>query len=173
MSEKVLTAPLAVIKVIAADGTATTIGKIKNLRVSETFQRGDVKGIGQLVATEKPILAINCTFTASSYFIDMRKLGNISNPFLRRGVNQTLSSFVDTILLTDAGVNLYLYKKIKGPDVPFRYVSDEPMKYDVQKRVPNVQKAKDILGFTAETSLDKALDEIIPWVSNMVEKNLI
>jgi len=116
MSEKVLTAPLAVIKVIAADGTATTIGKIKNLRVSETFQRGDVKGIGQLVATEKPILAINCTFTASSYFIDIRKLGNISNPFLRRGVNQTLSSFVDTILLTDAGVNLYLYKKIKGPD---------------------------------------------------------
>ena len=29
-----------------------------------------------------------------------------------------------------------IWRKIKGPDVPFRYVSDDPFEYDVQKRVP-------------------------------------
>ena len=39
---------------------------------------------------------------------------------------------------------------------------EKPYKYDVQKRVPDVSKAKDLLGFEAKTSLSKSLDEIIP-----------
>ena len=61
-----------------------------------------------------------------------------------------------------------IWKKIKG-DVPFRYVSDDPFQYDVQKRVPAVDKARNILGFEASTSLDTALDEIIPWVKQQIE----
>jgi nucleoside-diphosphate-sugar epimerase len=61
-----------------------------------------------------------------------------------------------------------IWKKIKGDDVPFRYVSDDPFEYDVQKRVPDVSKAREVLGFEATTSLDKMLDEVIPWVTEAV-----
>ena len=55
----------------------------------------------------------------------------------------------------------------------FNYVCDEPFTHDVQKRSPDVNKAKRILGFEATTTLEDALDEIIPWVSVQVEKGLI
>jgi nucleoside-diphosphate-sugar epimerase len=61
-----------------------------------------------------------------------------------------------------------IWQKI-NPDKPFRYVSDPPYKYDVQKRVPSVEKAKRILGFEATVSLSDALDEIIPWVKKQIE----
>lgn len=61
-----------------------------------------------------------------------------------------------------------IWRKIKGPDVPFRYVSDDPFEYDVQKRVPDVAKARQVLGFEATTSLDEMLDEVIPWVVHAV-----
>ncbi|MDZ5444569.1 NAD-dependent epimerase/dehydratase family protein [Micromonospora sp. 4G57] len=63
-----------------------------------------------------------------------------------------------------------IWRKIKGPDVPFRHVSDEPFRYDVQKRVPDVTKSREVLGFTATTSLDEMLDEVIPWVTRAVEE---
>jgi UDP-glucose 4-epimerase len=56
-----------------------------------------------------------------------------------------------------------IWRKIKG-DTPFRYVSDEPFEHDVQKRVPSTEKARDVLGFEATTSLDEMLDEVIPWI---------
>lgn len=52
---------------------------------------------------------------------------------------------------------------------PFSYVSDEPYKYDVQKRVPDVTKAKEVLGFFADTKLDAILDEVIPWIVEQVK----
>ncbi len=61
-----------------------------------------------------------------------------------------------------------IWRKINGCK-PFRYLSDPPFTYDVQKRVPSVEKARRVLGFEANTSLDKALDEIIPWVKKQIE----
>jgi UDP-glucose 4-epimerase len=61
-----------------------------------------------------------------------------------------------------------IWKKIKGPDVPFRYISDDPFEFDVQKRVPDVTKAREVLGYQAITSLDTMLDEVIPWVTQAV-----
>jgi nucleoside-diphosphate-sugar epimerase len=55
------------------------------------------------------------------------------------------------------------------PGVPFRYVSDEPYRYDVQKRMPAVGKAERILGFRATTPLNEILDIVIPWVRQQVE----
>ena len=49
-------------------------------------------------------------------------------------------------------------------DKPFSYVSDEPFVYDVQKRIPSVEKAKRLLGFEATTPLGTILDEVIPWL---------
>ncbi|BCB74321.1 NAD(P)-dependent oxidoreductase [Phytohabitans flavus] len=76
-----------------------------------------------------------------------------------------LSTAESTTVLELAEV---IWRKIKGPDVPFRYVSDDPFEYDVQKRVPDVTKAKQVLGFEATTSLDTMLDEVIPWVTQAV-----
>lgn len=60
-----------------------------------------------------------------------------------------------------------IWNKIK-PNEPFNYVCDEPFKYDVQKRVPSVEKAKNILNFSAETTLDEILDEVIPWIEEQI-----
>lgn len=55
-----------------------------------------------------------------------------------------------------------------NPDKKFRYISEKPFIYDVQKRIPDVIKAKRILGFEATTTLDEMIDEVIPWIrSNM------
>jgi nucleoside-diphosphate-sugar epimerase len=60
-----------------------------------------------------------------------------------------------------------IWKKIKG-DKAFNYVSDAPFKYDVQKRVPAVEKAERLLGFKAETGLNEILDEVIPWITEQI-----
>ena len=62
-----------------------------------------------------------------------------------------------------------IWRKVHGPDRPFHYVSDDPFEYDVQKRVPDVTKARRLLGFEATTSLDAMLDEVIPWIRAEVE----
>lgn len=61
-----------------------------------------------------------------------------------------------------------IWGKVNG-NKPFKYVSDKPYLYDVQKRIPDTRKAKKILGFSADTTLDQALDEVIPWIKNQVE----
>ncbi|AWB10367.1 Nucleoside-diphosphate-sugar epimerase [Thermodesulfobium acidiphilum] len=62
-----------------------------------------------------------------------------------------------------------IWKKIHGNSKPFRYVSDEPFPYDVQKRSPDVSKAKRLLNFEAKVTLEEALDEIIPWIKKQIE----
>ncbi|MHB8336530.1 MAG: NAD-dependent epimerase/dehydratase family protein [Ignavibacteriaceae bacterium] len=59
--------------------------------------------------------------------------------------------------------------KIINPDKEIKLEFDKPFKYDVQKRVPDVSKAKQILGFEAKTSLEEALQEIIPWIKNEIK----
>ncbi len=66
-----------------------------------------------------------------------------------------------------------IWRKIRGPEVPFRWTSDEPFAHDVQKRVPDVTKAREVLGFTATTTLDEMLDEVIPWIARAVEDGTI
>jgi nucleoside-diphosphate-sugar epimerase len=62
-----------------------------------------------------------------------------------------------------------IWRKIHGSEREFRYISDEPFEHDVQMRVPDVRKARDLLGFAATTSLDTMLDEVIPWIRAEVE----
>ena len=66
-----------------------------------------------------------------------------------------------------------IWRKIKGPDVPLRLTSDDPFEYDVQKRVPDVTKAREVLGFTAGTGLSEMLDEVIPWIERAIEEGTI
>jgi nucleoside-diphosphate-sugar epimerase len=57
-----------------------------------------------------------------------------------------------------------IWSKVHGDGRSFRYVSDPPFEHDVQLRVPDVRKAKEVLGFEATTSLETMLDEVIPWI---------
>lgn len=66
-----------------------------------------------------------------------------------------------------------IWRKIKGSDVAFRYVSDPPFEYDVARRVPATEKAKRVLGFEATTSLDQMLNEVIPWVEEAVTSGVL
>lgn len=66
-----------------------------------------------------------------------------------------------------------IWRKIKGSDVPLNLISDDPFEHDVQKRVPDVRKAKEVLGFEATTSLDDMLDEVIPWIQQAIAEGTI
>ena len=61
-----------------------------------------------------------------------------------------------------------IWTKIHGTEKPFNWISDDPYEYDVQKRIPSVEKAKRVLGFEATTTLDAMLDEVIPWIRQAV-----
>jgi UDP-glucose 4-epimerase len=61
-----------------------------------------------------------------------------------------------------------IWRRIKGPDVPFRYVTDPPFEHDVQRRIPATRKAQTVLGFEATTTLEQMLDEVVPWIDNAI-----
>src|SRR5215831_11218306 len=57
-----------------------------------------------------------------------------------------------------------IWRRVHGPDRRLQLICDPPFEHDVQRRVPDVQKAKAVLGFEATTSLEEMLDEVIPWI---------
>jgi nucleoside-diphosphate-sugar epimerase len=65
-----------------------------------------------------------------------------------------------------------IWRKING-DEPFAHVSDPAFEYDVQRRVPSVDKARDVLGFEATTTLDEMLDVVVPWVLDAMQRGAI
>jgi UDP-glucose 4-epimerase len=86
--------------------------------------------------------------------------------FHPRAANESfnLSTSVGTTVLELAEL---IWRKVHGtgPEAkPFRYVSDGPYPYDVQRRVPDVSKARREIGFAATTGLGEVLDEVIPWI---------
>jgi len=81
-----------------------------------------------------------------------------------------LSTAVSTTVLELAEA---IWTKIKGSETPFSFVSDEAYEYDVQRRVPDVRKAQEMLDFEATTSLDEILDEVVPWIEMAVDQGLI
>ena len=57
-----------------------------------------------------------------------------------------------------------IWRKVRGPG-QVRLMSDEPCRHDVQHRVPDVSKARDMLGFEARTTLGEMLDKVIPVIA--------
>jgi len=66
-----------------------------------------------------------------------------------------------------------IWLKVHGSDRKLNLVSDPPYEHDVQMRVPDVRKAREVLGFEATTTLDQMLDEVIPWVGAEIEAGRI
>ena len=96
---------------------------------------------------------------------------------LARGIVATLdhpgARNEDFNLSTAAGTTVLelaqtIWRKIHGRKKPFRYVTDEPFEYDVQRRVPSTEKAREVLGFDANTTLEEMLDEVVPWIAQAV-----
>jgi nucleoside-diphosphate-sugar epimerase len=86
-----------------------------------------------------------------------------------RAVNEdfNLSTATSTTVLDLAEA---IWRVVHGADgKPFEYVTDPPFEHDVQRRVPDVRKAREVLGFEATTTLDEMLDEVIPWIRNELE----
>jgi nucleoside-diphosphate-sugar epimerase len=76
-----------------------------------------------------------------------------------------LSTSVSTTVLELAK----LIWDILKPNEPFKYVCDVGFEYDVQKRVPDVSKAKTVLGFEAEIGLEFSIKEVINYMKTKGE----
>ena len=87
-----------------------------------------------------------------------------------RNEDFNLSTATSTTVLELAEL---IWRRVRGDENPFRYVSDEPFLHDVQRRIPDTEKAKRVLGFTADTTLDEMLDEVIPWIEKAITDGTI
>lgn len=98
---------------------------------------------------------------------------------LARGIR--LASESDAALLEDFNLSTsvatsvrdlaeMIWRRVRGSDEELKLVEDEPYRHDVKFRLPDTSKAQSILNFTAETSLDEVLDEVIPWVDAAIHR---
>jgi UDP-glucose 4-epimerase len=53
---------------------------------------------------------------------------------------------------------------ILKPNEEFSFISDEAYLYDVQKRIPDIKKAEQILNFKAQISLEESILEVIEYM---------
>lgn len=63
-----------------------------------------------------------------------------------------------------------IWREVNGADRPFRWVSDPPFQHDVQRREPDVRKARQRLGFEATTPLEVMVKEVIQWVGEEIRR---
>ena len=99
-----VTGPIALIKV---NGIA--IGKIRDFRATETYARGETRGIGEMNAQEVPILSHSGTFSLDSFLVSLNSSG------IRQLLNREVVSpqqFINTVLLNENGVDVNVYKKV-------------------------------------------------------------
>ncbi len=101
---KTLTGALAIIRV-----NGTPVGRMRNVRISESIRRVEVMGLGTILTSEKPVVAWTGTLSCDFYEIDFQSTG-IQNA-IRRDV-QTNQDFEDQLLLNADGVQVDIFKKI-------------------------------------------------------------
>jgi nucleoside-diphosphate-sugar epimerase len=54
------------------------------------------------------------------------------------------------------------------PGREFEWVSGPAFTHDIRRRIPDTEKARQMLGFEAEVSLDEGLREVIPWLRGVL-----
>lgn len=117
---KVMTAPLALIRV---DGL--TIGKMKDIRCTESIRRGNVKGIGTIVPSELPALDWTGTLSASFMTINL-SLSMI--PGLINRASNTVEQWMNNVLLQEEGVDIVILRKVKSDPLAPEFVPGDPSK---------------------------------------------
>lgn len=78
------------------------------------------------------------------------------------GLNEDFN--ISTPVATSVNELASLVWEILNPGKPFATVSDKAYEYDVQKRVPDTTKAKELLGFEAEICLEESVNEVIEYM---------
>lgn len=111
MESKSMTAPLAIIQV-----NSVTVGKMKNIRITENIRRGRVAGIGRLNATELPPLEWQGTLSCSSYTINFNLLLNKFKKGFYRNAG-SLEAWANALLLEEAGLEISILKKVKDGEI--------------------------------------------------------
>jgi len=105
LEERVLTGPIALIK-----AKGIVIGKIKDIRCTETIRRGRVTGIGELTPSELPPLEWTGTLTIGSMLIDLKK--SMIPGVIVRSV-QDVGEWVNAVLLQENGVDIDILRRVK------------------------------------------------------------
>ena len=108
---RVMTAPLAIIKI-----NSVTVGKMKNVRITETIRRGRVTGVGRLNPEELPALEWSGSLSCSSYTINFNLLANVSKLGTFRNA-ATVEEWANAILLQEAGLEISILRKVKDGDI--------------------------------------------------------
>lgn len=116
MEKRTLTAPLGIIKVMDKKGNYQIVGKLRNVKISETFRRLEIKELGNLYPEELPIVDWSGSFTASRYFIDLK--GREMNAPNRNTADPDV--FANTLLLAEKGFTIAMYKKSDDPTLGYK-----------------------------------------------------
>ena len=109
--ERVMTAPLAVIQI-----NSVTVGKMRNVRITETIRRGRVTGVGRLNPEELPALEWSGSLSCSSYTINFNLLANVSKLGTFRNA-ATVEEWANAILLQEAGLEISILRKVKDGEI--------------------------------------------------------
>lgn len=106
-----MTAPLAIIQI-----NSVTVGKMKNVRITESIRRGRVTGLGTLTPSELPALEWQGSLTCSSYTINFNLLANISKKGTFRNA-KTLEEWANALLLQEDGLEIAILRKVKDGEI--------------------------------------------------------
>ena len=109
--EKVFTAPLAVIQI-----NSVTVGKMKNVRITENIRRGRVSGLGRLNPEELPALEWTGSLTCSSYTINFNLLANKLKKGTFRNAG-TIEEWANAILMQEDGLEIAILRKVKDGEI--------------------------------------------------------
>ena len=106
-----MTAPLAIIQI-----DSVTVGKMKNVRMTENIRRERVAGVGRLNASELPALEWQGTLSCSSYTINFNLLANK----LKKGTFRNaggMEAWANAILLQENGLEISILRKVKDGEI--------------------------------------------------------
>lgn len=108
MANKVMTAPLGIIKV-----QGVTIGKMRNITVTENLTRGRVSGIGQIHWDELPVISWNGNLNCSFWTVNF---SDAAIPGAIQRVANSVTDWENSVLLQEDGVQIDIMRKIQtGP----------------------------------------------------------
>ena len=110
-NERVFTAPLAVIQI-----NSVTVGKMKNVRITENIRRGRVSGLGRLNPEELPALEWTGSLTCSSYSINYNLLANKMKLGTFRNAG-TIEEWANAILMQEDGLEIAILRKVKDGEI--------------------------------------------------------
>ena len=109
--EKAMTAPLAIIQI-----NSVTVGKMKNVRLTENVRRGRVGGIGRMTPTELPALEWQGTLSCSAYTINFNLLLNkLKKEFYRNA--GSLEAWANALLLEENGLEISILRKVNDGEI--------------------------------------------------------